>query len=129
NRLPHKTSFENAAASGLLIIRGADTTSRLNEAISLCEVVYQNEHLLSNYGVRFLFLERRDSGRYNLVSSDGRVFEWGYPPTGRSISYLTVKEKMENLVMVLKNPFARNSKRSVLWSRAAVNSEQGLPRE
>jgi|GEM_PF-3123287 len=127
--LPLKEPIEEAARSGLLIIRGADTASRIGAALSLCEIIYRNETLLLTYGVRFLFLERTDGGRYNLVSTDGRVFEWGYPPAGATVSYLTVKEKLENLVMVLKNPFARSTKRAVLWTRIAADLQQPSPQQ
>jgi len=127
--LPHRASFAEAARSRLLIIRGLDDPIRIRAALSLCRVVYENEKLLANYGVRILFLERASSGRYNLISTDGRVFEWGYPPTGRTTPYLTVKEKMRNMVMVLKNPLSKKSGRVVLWTRVSVDAVQEPPQD
>lgn len=120
--LPYRASFRDALQSGLLMIRGADTLSRIREALSLCKVIYANKSILDNYGLRVVFLERTSYGRYNLISTDGRVFEWGYPPTGRVTPYLTVKEKMKNMIMVLKNPLFKKSNRAVIWTRASVDT-------
>jgi len=127
--LPHRASFAEAARSRLLIIRGVDNPIRIRAALSLCQVVYENEKLLANYGVWILFLERAPNGRYNLISTDGRVFEWGYPPTGRTTPYLTVREKMKNMVMVLKNPLSKRGGRAVLWTRVSVDAARQPPQD
>lgn len=127
--LPFRASFAEAARSGLLIIRGVDDPVRIEAALSICRVIYGNEKLLANYGVRILLLERTSNGRYNLISTDGRVFEWGYPPRGRTTPYLTVREKMKNMVMVLKNPLSQKGGRAVLWTRISVGTAQRSPQD
>ena len=111
-----RVSFRDVARSGLVVVDAGGVRRWEKAAMRICDIVYKNKAVFDAYGVRITMVKASAGGRFSLVSSDGRLFEWGYAPGGPGVDYLSVKEKLGNLRLVLRNPEARRCKRVVLWS-------------
>jgi len=114
--IPCRTRFSKVRESGLVVVDANGVRRWEKAAMRICDIVYKNKSVFDAYGVEITMVKATAGGRFNLVSSDGRLFEWGYAPGGPGVDYLSVKEKLGNLKLVLRNPEARRCRRVVLWS-------------
>ena len=123
-----RVSFADVAGNGLVVVDAGGVRRWEKAAMCICDIVYKNRAVFDAYGVKITMVKASAGGRFNLVSSDGRLFEWGYAPGGPGVDYLSVKEKLGNLRLVLRNPEARRCKRVVLWSAPVgqVSDGRGL---
>jgi len=122
--LPFSCGVEEALKRGLPVVRAKGVRRWERPAMSLVGVLHENKRLLERYGVRVVYIDASGGGRYNLVSADGRIFEWGYPPDGSRVPYLSVREKLGNMELVLKNPLWRKTSEAVLWTRPALRARR-----
>lgn len=111
-----RAGFSKVRESGLVVVDAKGVRRWEEAAMRICDIVYKNRAVFDAYGVEITMIKATAGGRFSLVSSDGRLFEWGYAPGGPGVDYLSVKEKLGNLELVLRNPEAKRCRKVVLWS-------------
>jgi len=113
--IPCQVGFSKVRESGLVVVDARGVRRWEKAAMRICDIVYKNRAVFDAYGVEIAMVKATAGGRFSLVSSDGRLFEWGYAPGGPGVDYLSVREKLSNLELVLRNPEAKRCKRVMLW--------------